>query len=265
MKIKDAVNTALTKSHISDPLDVQQVQSPFEALRNNSPYIEFVDELSLPITFQADVAHVVTKVEGKPANQVRNMRRADGRTEFTVPSLTFEAPGELLLYKRQYRDEWFLDGATKSLPEVLGANYAALVHLHIISALLASAENQGKVIHTTELDLKNTVRNVVDGIEGPSSVLTNTKYSSRVSEVPWGDKVIGHEGHICQSMVLDENILIVVNDDPRNVGFVWVESAPEMYVSNGPPGIVLCSVLGECRICVWGNANVTKIDLRAKS
>lgn len=264
MNIKDAVNTALISSHISDPLDVQQIQAPFTALRKNSPYIDFLDELSQPIPFQSDIAHVLTKVEGKHAHQVRNLKRADDRNEFTVPSLTFEAPGELSLYKPQYRDQWFLDPAAESLLEHLGTGYAYLVHQHILAALLSSAESQDRVIHTTELELRKTVRRIVDGIDGPSSVITNYKHSGRVTEIPWGEKVIGGEGHIHQSRQLDEDVLLVVKDDPKNIGFVWVESLPEMYISVGRPGVLCCSVMGECSICVWGNANVTKIDLRSK-
>lgn len=265
MRIQSAIQAALEASRISDPIDVQKIQAPLRALRENSPYIEFLDELANPVGFQSDIAHVVTKVDGKAANHVRNIKRADGRPDFTVPSLRFEAPAEIQIYKGTYREESEIESLSHRMPAALAEGYASLVHLHVLSALLASAENQGNVIYATKESLKDTVRETVNNIDGPSSVISNAKYSSRVMEQPWGEKVIGEEGHICQSWQLDEDIILIVEDNPNKVGFVWIESPPEMFVSVSSPGILRSAVIGECRICVWGDAKITKVDLRPKS
>ncbi len=257
MKLKDAIKLAINTSYIDDQLEIEALRKGLDIVKEECPFIEFLDTPTGEIPFKSDTVLVTTKVEGREANKIRQLKRGDGRNSFTVPSLRLEAPIDGFL-RPYFRTEQGISDMADRTALFFGSSYTGLLRQYILQGLLYTAEMQGNVVRATPDTLKREVNRAVGAIDDSSSIITNAKYAASVSDRPF-ERSVGIDGKVRLFYELDADVLIVVPDKPEDVGFVRTDLLPEMFVTVQNPGSIRASAVFEAGFCFWGGVPITKI------
>lgn len=263
LDIIEAFHAARASMHrVTDSRDLSVVRFPLDSFRAICKYVSFSDGLGPDdVRFESDSAHVVTKASGRQAYNVRRFVRSSGRNSFTVPSLRLSAENELSLLDDSV-SESILQIVGKGVPKRLGSLLLELVENNLNLALAAAAEAQGNLILGSPDDLPEIVEDLQKEMSTESTVICHHHDQHRLLQFP---RVLGlsDDANVVRATrSIPESVVLVVGHEPAKVGRVSINVEPQLFVSLVDVCVALATAAAEAGFFVWGNAPVTRIDLR---
>lgn len=272
MNTKEALRAILERTHIDDEDENKKLLAPLQAYLRECPYIgsDYNDAQDLEKPFgDHDGAYVITRLSPnesvmKGKDHVRRIRRSDGKNTFTVPARPLSSRSTVSFVSDFFRQPSTLDEIGDEEPDRLGRNLVDLVDRHLLIALLSASE--GKLhgtVHTSVEKLRKTVIEYVNVLDVPATVLVGADLMTSVLESPRFTYEIGNNGKVEMARQLGPGVVLVVANQPEEVGFIRVRFKPVMFAAGSGPEAVV-SAVGEFGFCVWSDSPVWKIDTRGQ-
>ncbi len=263
MNIEEGIRAALaTIVKIDDARDLAHIAGPLNDFKENCHYLDFVEpEHNYP--FRSETVHVVTRSHGKVSNSVRKLSRHDGREVFNVPPLHLQSAGELSALNVRDPDDSIVQLVAPSLSKTLGTLLCDTVESHVLLALLASSEAQGRVVKTSRESLMEVCDAEVDRLDMPCTVILHFHDVAHIGahvRLSLGSKGLAKAS---PTRAIGEGVIMIVGHAPESVGFVTEDDDIRAVVGVEAGFMIRPTAFVKRGFCVWGNAPVVKIDARS--